>query len=379
MASSDPPRKKPKGKKVRVAFRRNRSKPPRPKDWTERARDAEDREIDSSQSESVVAKGDLSRQRTIIVGDDAAELGGDLRAGVVVAMRGLYADVDDGDRVRPCTIRRVLRTRLIEERHPVTIGDRVRFRAESGSAGTEQEGVIEAVEPRRGQLRRVSQRRVHTVVANVDHAVIVSSAAEPPPKPHLIDRYIVASLAGDITPVICMNKMDLDKGGSAGAVLDRYELLGYVTLRTSIVSGQGIDELRAVLKDSASVIAGQSGVGKSSLLNAVQPGLNLRVGVVSVQTSKGRHTTSQASLIRMPFGGYVVDTPGVRTLDISMVPRNEFETYFVEFPEHVANCRFPDCTHTHETDCAVKHAVQRGAIHPDRYESYVRLFEEMPD
>lgn len=379
MSSSDPPRKKPKGRKVRVAFRRNRSKPPRSKDWTEQARNAEDSEIDTSPSESVVARGDLSRQRTIIVHDDTTDPTGDTRSGVVVAMRGLFAEVDDGERIWSCTIRRVLRTRLIEDRHPVTIGDRVRFQVDRGAAGVERAGVIDAVEPRRGQLRRRSQHRVHTIAANVDNAVIVSSAGEPPPKPHLVDRYIVAALAGDITPIICMNKIDLDKGGDAGALLDRYEPLGYITLRTSIVTGQGIDQLRAVLKDRATVIAGQSGVGKSSLLNAVQPGLNLRVGDVSIQTSKGRHTTSLASLIRMEFGGYVVDTPGVRTLDIAMVPRNEFETYFVEFPAHLANCRFPNCTHTHETDCAVKHAVGRGKIHRERYESYVRLFQEIAD
>lgn len=370
--------KSSKGRKVRVPFRRNRAKPARRKDWTEQARSAEGHDLDESRSESVVAKGELSRQRTIIVSDDQTEARPDLRRGVVVAMRGLYADVDDGARVWPCTIRRVLRTRLIDERHPVTIGDHVRFHVDTESEGVVQEGVIEAVDARRGQLRRRVQRRVHTMVANVDNAIIVSSAAEPPPKAHLIDRYIVASLAGDITPVICMNKIDLDGDGLAGGMLDRYTALGCLTVRTSALTGRGIDELREVLKDRASVIAGQSGVGKSALLNAVQPGLNLRVGDVSAQTSKGRHTTTQATLIRLNVGGYVVDTPGVRSFDVSIVPRPEFEKFFVEFPRFVADCRFPDCTHTHETDCAVKQAVGRGEIHPERYASYVRMFEELP-
>jgi ribosome biogenesis GTPase len=286
-------------------------------------------------------------------------------------MRGLFADVDDGKRVWPCTVRRVLRTRLTEERHPVTVGDRVQFRA-----GSDTEGVIEAVEPRRGQLRRRVGRRVHTIVANVDQAIIVSSADLPLPKPHLIDRYIVASHAGEITPVVCMNKLDLDDDGAARDLLDRYAKLGYTTLATSAVTGDGVTALCEQLKNKASVIAGQSGVGKSSLLNRIQPDLQLKTGDIIEQTSKGRHTTSTATLLRLEVGGYVVDTPGVRSFDLSTVERSEFEAYFVEFVDHVPDCKFPDCTHRHEAECAVIQAVERGEIHPDRYESYVRLFEE---
>ncbi len=376
MGSSPRKRSSKAGKKVRVRFRRNRSKPGRVKDWTKQARQADDHEVDADRSERVVAKGDLSRQRTIIVHDDEGECHPDLRRGTVIAMRGLYAEVDDGERVWPCTVRRLLRTRLIGEKHPVTVGDRVRFRVETGGDEATQKGVIEAVDKRRGLLRRRTGRRTQTIVANVDRAIIVSSAREPLPKPHLIDRYIVASLAGDVTPVICMNKVDLDHDGSGAAVLKRYTDLGHLTLRTSAITGEGIDSLREVLKDSASVIAGQSGVGKSSLLNVVQPGLKLRVGDIIEQTSKGRHTTSTASLIRLELGGYVVDTPGVRSFDLSIIPRNEFEAYFVEFVDRLADCKFPDCTHIHEADCAVKAALERGEIHPERYESYVQMFEE---
>ena len=214
------------------------------------------------------------------------------------------------------------------------------------------------------------------MVANVDRAIIVGSADKPPPKPHLIDRYIVASLAGDLTPVICMNKIDLDQSGAAEELLQRYIQLGYITLPTSALMGTGIDALREVLKDKASVIVGQSGVGKSSLLNVVQPGLELKTGEISEQIGKGRHITSTATLIRLDVGGYVVDTPGIRSLDLSTVSRNEYELYFTEFVRHVENCKFPDCTHTHEGHCAVKRAVEAGEIHPQRYESYVRLFEE---
>ena len=376
MGSSSPKRRAKGGKKIRVLFRRNRAVRRRKTDWTQRARDAEDHEVDAERRESLSGKGDLSRRRTITVSDGTGELPEGVRRGVVVVMRGLYADVDDGERVWSCTVRRILRTRLIEERHPVTVGDRVLFRVEGQREGTAREGVIEVVDKRRGVLQRRAGRRIQSVVANVDQVVIVSSADQPPPKPHLIDRYIVAAHAGDIAPVVCMNKLDLDGGGLARDLLERYAALGYATSYTSALTGSGVEALRSLLKGKASVIAGQSGVGKSSLLNALQPGLHLKTGDIIEQTAKGKHTTSNATLIRLEVGGYVVDTPGVRSFDLSTIPRNEFEVHFVEFASHVPNCKFPDCTHIHENGCAVKDAVERGEIHSDRYESYARLFEE---
>ena len=369
---SEPPGKKPskKDEKVRVPFRRNRNTRRRVKDWAEHAHG--DPRDNAAHGERIAAKGELSRKRTIIVRSDAGPPEG-LRPGIVLAVRGLYADVDDGTRTWPCTIRRIVRTRRIQERNAVTVGDRVHF-----SVGTDAgaEGAIEFVEPRRGTLQRLTGKRVHTIAANVDQAIIVSSAAEPAPKPHLIDRYIVAALYGGIAPVICMNKIDLDVAGAAASILDRYRALGYTVLGASARTGAGIDELRAVFKDKESAVAGQSGVGKSSLLNAVQPGLELKTGDIIEQTQKGRHTTTTARLIRLDMGGYVVDTPGIRSLDISRVPHFEIEAYFAEFVDRVKDCKFRNCSHTHEIGCAIKAAVERGEIHPDRYATYVELFEE---
>ena len=367
----DTPRK---GKKVRVPFRRNRSPRRRRKDWTQQSRDSEDQNVDSVRGEQVVPRGDLSRQRTVIVHD--VPTGDALRSGTVVAVRGLFADVDDGQHIWSCTIRRILRTRSIDERNSLTVGDHVRFSMGTGRKGVAEEGAIESVEPRRGQLSRRAGRRTQIIVANVDQVIIVSSAARPDPKPHLIDRYIVSALAGAITPVICMNKIDLDTEDFAAGLLERYEKLGYSTLGTSAETGQGVDTLRDMLKGKESVIAGQSGVGKSSLLNAVQPGLELRTGDVIHKYDKGRHTTTTATLIRLDIGGYVVDTPGIRALDLSIVPRGELEAHFVDLARFVPDCKFPDCTHIHEANCAVKDAVERGDIHPERYDSYVRLFTE---
>ena len=396
--------KKSKGEKVRVPFRRNRSTRRRDNDWTERARDAEGQDVDSARNESVVPKGDISRQRTIIVGEET----GEMHRGVVVAMRGLYADVDDGTRIIPCTIRRIIRTRLIAERGSIAVGDRVGFvieeeaiarKARQGKvvqsrSGSGQPvphsasrktvpptpnvapGVIELVEPRSGQLQRLAGRRIQTIAANVDQAIIVSSAGQPQPKPHLIDRYIIPAHAGGMKPIICMNKIDLDLDDFAGEMLKRYEDLGYRVLRVSATTGQGMDQLHDVLKGKSSVFAGQSGVGKSSLLNTVQPGLKLRIGDVHGQTEKGTHTTTTAVLLRLDMGGYVVDTPGIRSFDLNIIPRDELEAYFVEFVPLVEKCRYPSCTHIYEEECAIKDAVERGEIHPDRYATYLALFEE---
>jgi ribosome biogenesis GTPase len=375
MGGNDKNKGRKAGKKVRVAFRRNRGKPAREKSWTRQHREKEDVAADAPLSENVVAKGDLSRKRTIIEKDEDADHG-ERVSGIVVAMRGLYAEVDDGQRVWPCTIRRILRTRRIDERHPVTAGDHVRFTIEADREGVLKEGVIESVEPRRGSLTRVTGKRLHTIAANVDLAIVVSSAGVPPLKPHLIDRYIVAAHSGGIRPVICLNKIDVDESRRLLAVLDVYKNLGYQTLVTSAQTGEGIDQLRRILTDNCSAIAGQSGVGKSSLLNAVDPSLNLRVGEVSEDTFKGRHVTTTATLIKLACGGYVVDTPGIKSFDLSAVPVNEVEMHFVEFAEHIPHCRFPNCTHTHEVDCAVKGAMEAGRINRERYESYCRMFEE---
>ena len=366
MGSSD----KKRGKKVRVAFRQNRARPARVKDWTRRVVDAEE-DLDTARVESVVAKGDLSRRRTVSEPAD-----GETAEGRVVAVRGLVAEVDDGHRVWPCTLRRVLRTRLSDGHHPIAVGDRVSFSVASDKEGVVREGVIESVGPREGELKRRVGHRDRTVVANVDQVVIVSSADTPAPKPHLIDRYIVATLAGNMRPVICMNKADLDEDGYGARIAALYESLGYTTVVTSATEGVAIDKLRVLLEGRASVMAGQSGVGKSALLNAVQPGLRLRVGDVIEQTTKGRHTTTTARLLPLDTGGYVVDTPGVKAFDITTIPLAELEAHFVEFTDRVAGCKFPDCTHIHEPECAIRRAVDDGDIHPGRYESYVRMFEE---
>ena len=216
------------------------------------------------------------------------------------------------------------------------------------------------------------------MVTNVDQLLLVVSVAQPYLKIQLIDRFLASAEQGELPACICLNKIDLVDPESLAPVVDLYRQLGYDVIMTSALTGEGIEILRQSLKERATVLSGQSGVGKSSLLNALQPGLELRVRSVAEDNQKGRHTTTTARLIRMDFGGWVVDTPGIRQFALWDVIPEELEAFFIEFPTYVENCKYPDCSHTHESHCAVKEAVENGHISPSRYESYWSIFHEDP-
>jgi len=365
-------------KKVRVDLRKNRTKPPRERDWTRGFQDHGFEDEAPAADERVRAKGDLSRRRTIIQDDatptDAESMpaanAAETRLGRVIRVHGLQivVEAEDGTLYR-CAVRRLLKSLATDERSVVTTGDRVWFR-DAGNG----EGLIERVEPRRGVLTRASRRREHVLVANVDQLIIVISLVEPDLKPHLIDRYLAIAQQGDLAPVLCLNKSDLVEHANLQPLVGAFSQLDVPTLMTSAKTGEGVDRLRELLKGRATVFSGQSGVGKSSLLNAIQPDLSLRVRTVSESTQKGRHTTTTAELIKLDFGGWVVDTPGVRQLQLWDTIPEEVEGYFHEFRPFVALCAFPDCTHTHESNCAVKRAVERRQISARRYHSYIGMF-----
>jgi ribosome biogenesis GTPase len=288
--------------------------------------------------------------------------------GQVLHVHGLESVVQAADgTVNRCTTRRLLRTLSTEQRHPLAAGDWVQVRG----AGTE--AMIHSIEPRRNSLCRSSRGRRHVIVANVDQALIVGSAAMPNLKPGLIDRLIVGAEAAGIRPLICINKVDLVAAASLVPLAGVYARMGYPVILCSTVTGRGVARLQRALQGTVTAVIGQSGVGKSSILNAIAPELALPVGDVSRDNDKGRHTTTTARLIPHSRGGTFVDTPGVRQFQLWEIVPAEVPAAFRDLRPLANHCRFPDCTHTHESQCAVKHAVADGLLDTRRWESCCHL------
>ncbi|MFM7677235.1 MAG: ribosome small subunit-dependent GTPase A, partial [Roseiflexaceae bacterium] len=238
-------------------------------------------------------------------------------------------------------------------------------------------GAVEEVLPRETRLSRVAAfsggHREDIIVANVDMALIVVALAQPEFHPRMLDRYLVICENNDIEAHIIASKADLVSAEAAEAALKPYRDIGYTTCAASVHTGQGIAEIQSWLPGNVSVVTGKSGVGKSSLLNAINPQLALAVGDVSGAVNKGRHTTTVAQLIPLGNGGYVADTPGIREIGLWKVSDEALAYGFKEFQEYLDECRFSDCTHRHEPDCAVLQALHDGHIAQARYDSYIRL------
>lgn len=373
--------KKKKSKKKRVAFLKNRKKRVRRNDLTRQIESPDEFADQLPQVERVSGKGELTRHRTVIVEEDGESLQLDVdlsasRTGRVLSVVGRQCLVQDDASAEhvECVVRQVLRSMARDTRNVVVAGDRVLYRPLPDGTGT-----IERVEPRDSVISRKSHGRAHVLVANVDQVLIVVSAADPPLKPGLIDRFLVAAGQAVVRAVIVINKVDLVGAETLQPLTGVYGALGYTVVLCSASTGFGIETLRAVLRGAHSVVAGQSGVGKSSLLNAVQPDFQLRTGPVSNWNRKGRHTTRRTVLLPLEIGGWVADTPGIRQWELWGIEPGEVEAHFIEFRPFVPYCHFPDCTHTHETDCAVKEAVAAGLITAQRYHSYCRILQDFAE
>lgn len=270
---------------------------------------------------------------------------------------------------------RVKEVRDIKSVDPVAVGDTVRF-----TDGGNQTGLITEVLPRRNQLARLHagpKPLEQVIVANVDLVVAVMAAANPAPKWELLDRYLATTELAGIPALICLTKSDLVNAATFAEELDNYRRLGYAVALTSAELGLGLDQLQSALTSHLSVFVGKSGVGKTSLLNALQPGLGLRVNEVSSLTTKGKHTTTQVEMFDLDFGGQVVDTPGMREFGLWQLDPDDLAFGFVEMRPYLGTCKFgSDCSHTHEPGCGVKAAVAAGHITSRRYQSYLRLRED---
>jgi len=289
-----------------------------------------------------------------------------------VDARGCVVDVDGEELF--CRVRGRFYEDQQGQKRPVAPGDGVRV-----SRTSPGEGAIEVIGPRRTRLSRRAAHgeREQVIAANVDQVAIVVSAKNPPLRPGLIDRLIIAASNQAIEPFVVINKIDLGKAKKVEAVRAMFSDLGYQVLLTSATEGTGIPHLAIRLADKVTVFAGHSGVGKSSLLNAIHPDLRLTVGVVSARTTKGRHTTTRATLFPLPYGGYVVDTPGVRAFGLWNVEIADLDIFYREFQPLIEQCRFYDCTHDHEPDCAVRAAVSKGDILRPRYDAYIRIMRTL--
>ena len=314
-------------------------------------------------------------------------MGAPLIEGTVVENRGALFDVMVDGHVVRCLLRGKLKKGKQRAATPVAAGDRVKIAMlEPGR------GVIEEVLPRESDLSRMAAGSVplqQTLVANVDQAVIVFAAAEPRPDLFLLDRFLVQVMAGGMEPLVCINKTDLvdgepprleadgqaplSAGGQVHARFAVYRKCGFRVLFASAEKGDGVPELKEALTDRRSVLCGPSGVGKSSLLNAIAPGLALRVGAMGDVTHKGRHTTTSITLLELPFGGRVADTAGLRQLGFWDVSAEQVAAAFPDIAPFIGRCRFSNCSHGGEDGCAIREAVQAGNADSRRVRSYLQM------
>jgi ribosome biogenesis GTPase / thiamine phosphate phosphatase len=295
----------------------------------------------------------------------------ELIPGLIIRSQSGFFAVQVGTEILTCH----LRGRLKQGKHVgdiAAVGDRVMITRQSDGTGS-----IEAVQERIHSLVRLDPRPQgvyqQIILANPDQAVFVFACAHPEPHLRMLDRFLVISERQKLPPLIVANKIDLVGQSRAEELFGFYPSIGYPVIYACAKTGQGVDELREHLAGKMSALAGPSGVGKSSLLNAVQPGLGLAVREISEAFQKGRHTTTVRQLFPLDGGGYVADTPGMRSLALWDTEPEELDGYFPELAPLVPYCQFSDCHHKTEPGCAVRAAVEAGTVHPQRYDSYLRL------
>ncbi|NGX57723.1 MAG: putative ribosome biogenesis GTPase RsgA [Chlamydiae bacterium] len=341
----------------------------------------QERKVASQKDRSKYKKTDFDKFQEELSKEILSKLDRDkLLKGRVISIKseGIIVDTPSGQLL--CELRGLLKKVKTRYKNLVAVGDFVLIEPLE-----HQEGFIYYVEPRKSTLSRadtISQKKQQLIAANIDQVLITTSVGIPPLKPSLVDRYIIATDKGNMEPVIVVNKIDLLDGDDQKDLLERFvrahEKSGIQVVLVSAETGEGIEDLKAVMTDKASVFSGQSGVGKSSLINVIT-GLDLKVGVVVDRTRKGAHTTTHATLISLECGGWVIDTPGIKSFGMWDLDKEELPFYFEEFARYLPKCKFPNCSHLHEPDCAVIEAVEKGEISRLRYESYAALSKDIDE
>jgi len=300
-----------------------------------------------------------------------------LKKGRIIEVKSNYLNtVRIDDEEYSCSLSGRLRQFLYKTRMLSSVGDWVNVDVSSAP-----DYRIEEILPRRNTLSRYTEtsfQKEIIVASNIDYLVITASWLMPMLKPGLIDRYLCIAAINSIKPIICINKIDMcEDRQEAETQMEYYKMLDIPVIFTSAITSEGISKLKSILIDKDTVFSGQSGTGKSSLINCLEPGLDLAVDEVSDYNEKGKHTTSQAHLIKWSFNGNLVDTPGIKTVNLHKQQKNLIPNAFPGFEQYAGKCYFRSCTHDHESDCAVKAAVEYGFIPSERYESYLRIMESL--
>lgn len=297
--------------------------------------------------------------------------------GLVIKSTGSWYQVqDEHGNSYDCRIQGKFRIKGIKTTNPIAVGDWVNFALEAD----QNTGVITVLEPRRNYIIRKSvnlSKQTQIIGANLDQAILVVTLASPPTSMGFIDRFLVTAEAYGIPAILVFNKLDLFSEEGL-EILEEYkavyENIGYPCYQVSAMEGTNIDHIVALLKDKVTLVSGHSGVGKSTLINSIVPDAALRTGLISDWSDKGKHTTTFAEMIDLPFGGKLIDTPGIRELGIVDIEKKELSHFFPEMRAFMNKCRFNNCVHINEPGCVVLDAVENGEIEPSRYESYISMY-----
>jgi ribosome biogenesis GTPase / thiamine phosphate phosphatase len=295
-----------------------------------------------------------------------------IKGRVVLSTGSWYSVIAENGSMIKCRLAGKMRLSELNQTNPVAVGDIVYYAENSDGTGT-----ISDVEDRTNKITRLAthgRRGEQILVSNVDYGIVVQSFKQPAYKTGFIDRFIVTCEAYEVEPVVLMNKIDLcDSDDETDRLRELYEGLGYKFCTSSIDDEASIIRLRELMKNRTSVFIGPSGVGKTSLLNRIEPGIEKPIGSISTFSNKGKHTTTFAELIPLGFGGYLVDTPGIREFGLVNIEPAELSLYYPEMLDYRKRCRYYNCTHVHEPGCAVIEAVENGRIAPSRYASYKQI------